>query len=204
MATDSSAEPPAPRWVRIAAVATGVVLVALVGVVFAAGGFGQRSDWLVRSPGEEIDAVNLVFTVTSATAQRDDTALGGGRWRVLVSGTVRNPQDSTLQPETGEYGNLFARDHRGGTVATLATVELGGASSRTEVPPDDSPMAMVARFDFDRFDPAASLDVAVATMEFTDNGVLGLGGGQKVWNTDSNALLQLVSVPLTVLPPKTG
>jgi len=193
---------PTPRWVKIVAVASAVAAAILVAGVYAAGGFNQRSDWEVRGPGEEMDAGNLVFTAVSATAQRGDAA-AGGRWTVLVTGTVRNPQDSSLAPILGDRGNLFARDHSGGTVSTLASARLGDDDARTEVPPDNRPLAMVAQFRFETFEPGTTLDVAVARMEFTDNSVLGLGGGAKEWNVDSAALLQMVSVPLTVLPPKT-
>lgn len=192
---------PTPRWGMVVALIAALAAVALVAGVYLAGGFAQRNDWIVRSPGEEVDAGNLVFTVVSATAQRDEGP-ADRPWTVRVAGTVRNPHEQTLAPITGDQGNLFARDHRGGTVATLRSVQLGDTSSRGVVPPDDRPVDLVAEFDFAQFEPGTTLDVAVGRMEFTDNAVLGLGGGAKTWNTDSAALLQMVTVPLTVLPPK--
>ncbi len=81
MTAGPAAERPTPRWVKVTALVAGLAAVALVGVVYLAGGFSQRSDWLVRSPGEEIDAGNLAFTLASATAQRDDST-GAGTWTV--------------------------------------------------------------------------------------------------------------------------
>jgi hypothetical protein len=204
MTTDTGTERPVPGWVRVAALVTGLAVAVVVGAVYLAGGFAQRTDRVSRSPGEEIAAGNLIFTLDRATAQRDDTDLGRGTWTVLVTGSVRNPHETSLRPMTGDRGNLLARDHSGGSVAVSSSTRLGDHYSRTEVPPDGRPLALVARFDFDSFDAGTGLDVAVATMEFTDNGVLGLSRGAKTWNPDSNALLQVVTVPLTVLPPKTS
>ncbi|MGC3993371.1 MAG: hypothetical protein QM779_04465 [Propionicimonas sp.] len=180
-----------PALVVLAAV------IAVVALVWALGGFAERSDYASAQPGQEIDAGNLVFVLDDATAQQDET----GEWTVIVHGTVRNPHDETLAPVQGDAGNLAVVPARGERSAVLSSVDLGGTWRRSVVPPGGLPVDLAAGFSF----PAGTTfrDTVVAGVfpfEYTDNSVLGVSGGQKTWNPDSQARGTTVTLPLTILP----
>lgn len=192
---------PLPGWLLAALAA-----VAVLAVVAALGGFQRRQVAAVSvEPGTEIDARNLVFSFDSATAQYLTEATDQP-WRVVVSGSVRNPHDETLYPMSGDYGNLVGIDPKASPVATGAwQPRLGPAdpeasfNNRQMVPPDNQPMTLEAVFRFDEFTPGDSFEVRVVPMEYTANLVLGLSD-RPHWNVDSFALPTAVVVPLTQLP----
>lgn len=162
------------------------------------GGFDQRTDHILVSPGSEIDANNLVFTLDHAVAQRQTS----GRWLVVVSGQVRNPHAEALAPVLGDYGNFAARPARNTETAVADQFTLGGTFLRQYVPPDNRPIAFEAGFTLDgRWELGDSIECAVFSMEYTDPTILGLGGGP-YWNVDSYARIHYAVLPLTVLAAK--
>lgn len=188
-----------PRWVRgLVAVGAGLVAVAAL-VTWLLGGFEVRRDYAVAQPGEEVDAGNLVFALTDATAQQD----ASGNWTVIVHGMVRNPHDEALAPVYGDAGNLAVSRASGTQSAVLSSVELGGTWQRNLVPPGNHPVELAAGFTF----PAGvefgeTIRCGVFAFEYTDNSVLGVSGGEKAWNPDSTVQGTAVTVPLRILPPE--
>jgi hypothetical protein len=182
-----------------------LAVAAVLGLIAGLGGFERRQvRWVTAEPGAEIDAGNLVFTFDSATVQFL-AKTSSKPWRVAVSGTVRNPHDRTIQPITGNRGNLSGIDPGGSPavvdwVAMLGPVQPDSTYSRRQVvPPDNRPVEFTATFRFDEFPPAETFDVGVTPMEYTVIAILGIHD-QKEWNPDSFTLPTRVTVPLTRLP----
>lgn len=188
----------------------GAVVLVLAGwLLVGVGAFEARADGVVqRDPGQEIDAGNLVFTLDRATLQQVLHSFTDPEWELLVTGTVRNPHDRTLEPIRGDYGNLFATFDRSTLIPIHGTwpFAIDGSTARPFVLPDDRPVAFTVRFEVgEEFTPPddLSLIVAVLPMEFTDNRVYGLGGGTPQWNRDSSAPIFAVDLDAQVLPPAT-
>lgn len=186
------------------------MVLALAGwLVFGLGAFEARADGIVeREPGQEIDAGNLVFTLDHATLQQVLASYADPEWELLVTGTVRNPHDRTLEPMRGDQGNFFATFDRTTLLPTHGTwpFAVGGSTQRPFVLPDDRPVAFSVRFEVgEEFTPPddLSLVVAVLPMEFTDNRVYGLGSGTPVWNRDSAAPFYALGIDVELLPAVT-
>ncbi|MGC3955787.1 MAG: hypothetical protein QM804_16310 [Propionicimonas sp.] len=188
--------------------AIGVVVLALASwLVVGSGALAPREDGiLLRQPGEELDAGNLVFTLDHATLQQVLASYADPEWELLVTGTVRNPHDRTLEPLRDDTGNFFATFDR----TTLIPIHrvwpfaIGGSTARPYVLPDNQAVEFTVRFEVaDDFTPPddRSLIVAVLPMEFTDNRVYSLGGGTPVWNRDSAAPFFAVDLDVELLPP---
>ena len=192
------------------AAGVGAVVLALAGwLVVGLGAFEPRADGVLqREPGQEVDAGNLVFILDHATLQQVLRSYADPEWELLVTGTVRNPHDQTLEPIRGEYGNFFATFDRATMIPIHDTwpFAIGGSTARPFVLPDDQPVAFTASFEAgENFAPPddLSLIVAVLPMEFTDNRVYGLGGGTPVWNRDSSAPIFAVDLQVELLPVTT-
>ncbi len=187
-----------PSWVRWLALAAAAVLAVVVGVAAALGGFDQRTDHILVSPGTEIDAHNLVFTLDHAVAQRQPS----GRWLVIVSGQVRNPHTEALAPVPGDYGNFALRPAANTETAVTRDFTLGGTFLRQDVPPDNRPIGFEAGFTLDgKWELGDTVECAVFDMEYTDPTILGLGSGP-YWNVDSYARIHYAKLPLTVVAAK--
>lgn len=196
---------PTRRPVRNWLIATAVVLV-VAGVVAALGGFGpRRIGSLTAQPGDEIDAHNLVFRLESATVQyvRGNTSRP---WKLVVTGSVRNPTEETLYPKTGPFGNLIAIAEGAQPVRTGDfSAKLGPAdpertfNPRWVIPPNDAWMSLTASYEFERFWGVDTVEVAVVPMEFTANIILGLSDVPE-WNVASYELPTSVHLPVTRLP----
>lgn len=184
----------------------GLAAVLVVGLVALLGGFQRRQTVAVVVPaGTEIDARNLVFRFDSATLQYL-TETSGSRWKVVVSGSVRNPQEETLAPITGNYGNLVVIEDQAEPRATGDYYARLGpdnpdlyTTARRMVPPTDQWMTLTATFRFDEFPEADTIELRVVPMEFTANTVLGLSDTPN-WNVDSYALPSSIFLPLTRIP----
>lgn len=188
------------RWWPVAVIALVVALV--VGL----GGFDRRSDRNVEAaPGAELNSQNLVFTLSRATAQHVVSPYVAPYWEIVLLGTVRNPQDEDLAPMPGEYGHFALKDPGSGEVEVWngSGLTLDGDPLRTTVPPGNVTMAMAVPVTFaDSYVPGPQILVAVAQMEYTDNVVLGLDGGDRHWNVDSTVPPWLVALPVTELPER--
>jgi hypothetical protein len=173
----------------------------VVGLVVGLGGFARRTDTLRPAAlGAEINSHNLVFTLTGATLQSRPGLDGATEWEVEVAGSVRNPNEEALAPVLGPSGNFILHDATSGLTAEAETVTLGVSSRRYLVPPGNTTMPLTIDFTLPAdYAPQAGIELAVAPMEHTANTVLGLGGGELVWNLDSFAAVSLVQLPLTRL-----
>lgn len=185
------------RWWPLAAV---VVAVALI---IGLGGFSERTDLKVpAAPGQELDSRDLVFSFSRATAQQLTSSASDSSWEIVVYGTVRNPNDEALQPISGDNGHFAFKDPRGGEIALWdGRLAIDGDPNRQYVPPGNTTMdlALTVRFT-DAYVAGPELLMAVSRMEYTDNVVLGLGGGAKRWNIDSASPIWMLTLPVTTLP----
>ena len=170
--------------------------------LFGAGGFERRTDQLVPAAlGAEVDSHNLVFTFTSGTLQSVTDFSGDQDWRIVLAGTVRNPNDEALAPITGAYGNFIVHDPVSRLTAEPEGVQIGDSDHRGLVPPGDTTFDLRVTFTLpEQYRPAAGIELGVFPMEYTDNVILGLGGGSRTWNVDSHAPAALLQVPLERLP----
>lgn len=184
------------RWWPLAAVVVAIALI--VGL----GGFSQRTDMKVPgTPGQELDCRDLVFSFSRATARKVTSPYSGTSWEIVVYGTVRNPNDEALQPISGDTGHFAFKDPRGGEVALWdGRLAIDGDTNRQFVPPGNTTMdlALTVRFT-DAYVAGPELLMAVSHMEYTDNVVLGLGGGHKRWNMDSASPTWMLTLPVTTL-----
>ncbi|MGC3955790.1 MAG: hypothetical protein QM804_16325 [Propionicimonas sp.] len=202
MSTSPRSRRPALRGWLVAGLAVAVV----VGLVAAFGGFGPRKvASLTAQPGTEIDAHNLVFRLDSATVQyiRGNTSKP---WRLVVSGSVRNPTEETLYPKTGSLGNLIAIAEGAQPVRTgNFSAKIGPAdpertfNPRWVIPPNNAWMSLTASYEFEKFWGVDSVQIAVVPMEFTANVILGLSDVPE-WNVASYELPTSVYLPVTRLP----
>lgn len=184
-----------PRWVRRLVVVAASSIALAVAVVWLLGGFEPRRDYLVFSPGQEVAGGNLLFTLDSATARRTTT----GDWEVVVLGSVRNPHHESLPVITGDSGNLAV--NTGTTSAVLERVELGGNAQRAVVSPDNQPIQLAAYFRLPgETTLATSLRVGVFVMEYSNNNILDLAGGER-WHEADRRVYAAV-LPLLLLEPK--
>jgi hypothetical protein len=189
------------RWLRRFWPAVVAVLALLV--MLGAGGFTTRTDRFVpAAAGAELDCRYLVFTFSQATVKH---VISGSdqHWVVTAVGTVLNPNDEALSPIGGDYGQFVFRDDASGQTAVPSVVPgtLGGDARRSDVVPGAAPISIEVQAEFDNiYAPGATVTFAVAKAEYTENIVLGLGGGDKQWNKDSFEPLYLLNLPLAQLP----
>ncbi|MGV8907501.1 MAG: hypothetical protein ACOH1Y_00820 [Propionicimonas sp.] len=176
----------------------------IISLVVGLGGFAKRTDNLTPVElGTEIDSHNLVFTISGATLQKVANFGGGNEWSVEASGSVRNPNDEALYPILGPTGNFVVHDRASGLTADANSALVGDSRNRELVPPGNTSLPLTISFTLpEEYVPQEGIELAIAQMEYTDNVVLGLGGGQKAWNVDSYAPLSLLQVPLTRLADK--
>lgn len=188
-----------PRRLRI-----GIPLLAVglaVGLVVGLGGFETRQDQSqVMAVGAELDCEDLVYTFDSATVQKVENLAGEPAWEVWALGTARNPNDEPLGPGTGEGGSLAVRGAPGPEIANAESVTIGDEeSARSAVPPGDVAVPLRVGFELPgSYQPSDRLQLATIVMEYTDNSVLGLGGGERSWNKTDDAWT--VFLPVTQLP----
>lgn len=188
---------PTPRWVRRLAVIAVALAVVAAGVTWALGGFELRKDHIMVAVGEDMDAGNLVFTFTDAVAQRTKK----GTWTVQTHGTVRNPHDEALAPRKGDSGNLAVSASPGTQAGVLEDFQIGDTWRRGYVPPGNRPLEFAAQFSLGAdLVLGDTIRCGVFRMEFTDSSILGIGSGERFWNSDDAARPMTVVVPLTVLP----
>lgn len=157
-----------------------------------------------------MDARNLVFRFTAASAQYSPHAFGDP-WTVLVTGEVRNPQATTLPLLSGSPTNLVGIGRPALSNRLSFSYRLGAAGSAAEptaarqtVPPGNAWVPLQVKFTFaEGFVPAETFAVGVMVMQYSSNTVLGLSDA-KTWHDDKLARPMVVRVPCTRLPDVTS
>lgn len=172
-------QPARPRrtWIWFAAILA--ALAVLVGLVWVAGGFDQRTD--VRTavpPGTTIATGPYEFTFDSATVQKKKDYDGTLSWEVVVVGSGRVTGDQAMGPST--LDSFFAaREPVSGQVVEPKDQQYGppgrpvGGSFFT---PGLAPVAyrLVFEFPIERDQPR-SVDLAVWELEYRDTTLLKTG-----------------------------
>ncbi len=197
-----------PRWLALG-VPLLVLLLALA-LVVGLGGFERRGDRVtVMAPGAELDAKQLVYTFDAATVQRTQGYDGSWQQLVTVRGTVRNPTDEPQAPKYGDFGSFVLRGLPGPHVAVMHGFALDGAyddyvpARRSHVAPGLPALPIEVRFVMpDDYRPSDVVLLGVFVMEYEDQYVLGLGGGEPSWGKSDDALG--VYLPVTVLPEESS
>lgn len=189
----SSAAPPPPTQARGAPTRTrptrtgwwiGSLVVALaliVGLVWTAGGFEQRTD--VRTtvaPGSTIETGPYVFTFTSATVQKTQNYQDEPVWSVVVSGTGRTSGDKTLSPDDQDV--FLAKDPGSGVVLEPKAQEFGAETDRSVSGGSQFTPGLPAipyRLKFEppatAFEPGRTIQLAVFDLEWRDTSLLQSG-----------------------------
>jgi hypothetical protein len=191
-------------WLVVAGVAVSLLAGLAVGK-----GFDQRKDVVEVAAGAEIDCRSVVFRFDSATAQPGvDILSEQENWKILVYGTVRNPNTGNVPVFSSSYPNIAATDPDTQTTKYPNWAQLGQydrepkRSTRSMVYPGNEWMPVVFSFEFPgEYQPAATLPLSAGEMEFTDIALWGLGS-DPVWNYDSYGKIYRTYLPLTLLPPQ--
>lgn len=154
------------RGRTVTAVVVGA-LVVVVGVVALLGGFGRRTDLLTPvAAGSLISTGPYEVTLEHATVQHRTS---DDQWEVVVTGTARTTGSTSIAPDTGDDGFVFARDAAGGEVQSVDSVALGDTdaiSKPDNLTPGLLPVPWSLKFEFAR-QPSGSLFVAVFDQEYT-------------------------------------
>lgn len=182
-----------PRWVSRLRIVVAALAVVLALTVWLTGGFETEYEFRWVDAGSEMNANDLIYTLDHATAQR-----GASAWKVLVYGTVANPNQESLAPAIGTYGSLALQVPQSRLAAVPGSYDLG--APRQLVAPGDR-VSMIASFSAPaEFVPGDTVQVAVIKREHTNNSILALNN-KAVWNTDSHAEILATRLPVEVLPP---
>lgn len=192
--------PPAGAYVLLAAGLVGVFI-----VVWALGGFAQRTNALGRVPvGTLLSTGPYELRFTGATAQQHTDYQGKVSWRVAAVGEGRTTGDVTIVPDYfGDDGMFAAKDQASGEVQLPESQSFrpGGFVRSAAFTPGLPLQPFVVQFEFTRaFVPGDTVTFAVFDLEFRDNSLLGDQDPQ--WRSaDTGNRLEL---PLTVLEPATS
>jgi len=187
-------------------VAAVVILAALVVVVLALGGLGERKTTSVTvAPGDEIDTGMMVFVLSSATASHSASS---GYWSVVVTGTVRNPNSESLAPVEPMYGSVTGVDEATSQFVATPAYCLGPCaadefriSERVLLPPRSEWTDIRMRFTLDDpYEPSDTFPVLLRPMVYETAAVLGYSSAES-WVAQSGARTFVVRVPLTRVIP---
>ena len=183
-----------PRFVA------GIIVLALVlavGLVWALGGFADRTDILLpRDPGTQVSSGPYDFVFTKATAQQKKGFDGTVYWEVFVLGTVANTSTTAMFPP---YGDMFvAKDPGSGEVHSPEIAKIGDGTyiEHSTVTPGLPPVAYRVEFHYGAtYRPGPTLAFVAFQLEYTDE---DRTGDDKTWN-DANRAYRF-SLPVEVLP----
>jgi hypothetical protein len=157
---------------RVVTAVAAVVLLALLGGVWAAGGFGYRQDLFTPvDPGALVRSGPFELTLTEATVQHKTSSDG---YEVTVLGTARTTGDESISPAIGSGGFVFAQDRATREVQPASSFRLGATDSffgPDSLTPGLPPVPVAASFRFPTA-PAGPLRVVVYEQEFTTAYVL--------------------------------
>ena len=179
---------------RTLTVLAAVVVLGLLGTVWAAGGFERRRDLFTAvEPGTVLRSGPYELTLTGATVQHTTSS---DVYDVVVAGTARTTGDESISPAIGSSGFVFASDPATGAVQPTSSFDIGttesyfGPDSLTPGLPA-VPVAVSFRFPAA---PQGRLRVVVFEQEYTNAYVLS---DEKAWrNTREGYALTLDVRPL--------
>jgi hypothetical protein len=159
-------------------------LVVVVGAVALLGGFRARTDLLTPvAVGSVIATGSLEVTLDHATVQR---VTSSGQFRVVASGTARTTGTTSIDPDTGDLGFLFARSTSTTEVQASDSVTLGATDVLESVrylTPGLAPVPWSVTFNFAK-DPGATVFLAVFGQQYTTPYIFG---NEKGWQTTATA-----------------
>lgn len=156
------------------------VLVLLVGLIWVAGGFEQRTDVKTDvAAGTTLTTGPYELTFTRATIQKTKNYSDELLWTVVVDGTGRTTGDASISPD---YDDMFvAKDAASGvtheaTGQRFGTSDLAsrGASFFTPGLPA-IPYRVTIEFPAGAFQPTDTIQFAVFDLEWRDVSLLGNG-----------------------------
>ncbi|MGJ3508425.1 hypothetical protein [Enemella sp. A6] len=178
-----------PGWVWLVSIV--LVLAAIAGTVFAAGGFEERRDLIdLRKPGAVLEVGPYEIVLDRVEVQHVQDYDDSWHWEYRVIGTITNTWHETVYFETGDHGWIAVRNPRGGEALSVTKVEVDQHGSAW-VPPTGTPQSAVWTVEMDT-EPTAYLAVGLVDLEYTDNTLIALG--ERVWNPADRAYLTYVPV----------
>lgn len=189
-----------PVWSIVA-----VAMVAVVGLVWALGGFERRHDLLqLTSPGTTITTGPYQLTFTEVTAKRNVDFDNNVYWVLTAVGTGRTTGDESLAPEGGDDGAFVSKDTRSGEIESPSGVRYGAAGSFSDgaqFTPGLPPIPIQVDFRYaGRYVPDQTLRFVVFKLEYTNTALLG--DGDKTWHRSHHGFDY--RLPVRVLPPATS
>lgn len=194
----ATATAPLPRsrfvWVGIAA-----LLVVVVLAVWGLGGFEQRQDRFTRVPaGTALTVGPFELSFAAATVQYvEDKKI----YEVVVTGSGRTSEDTTVAPDTGDRGFAYAQDPISRDVQAVDRYDFGESGNIFLTPraftPGLASVPIRARFTFGSIG-GDSIRLVLFDQEFSNVNVFG--EGDPTWHNDRNG--HDLVLPLRSLPPR--
>lgn len=200
-------EPVPPSRVRRGLVYGGVLLslALVVGLVYLAGGFRQRTDLLEPvAPGTLIVNGPYEFRFTEATAQPELDADGRATgWEVVVVGQARNTGDEAMAPSLLGSDSVFAvKDPNSELTAEAYSAQLGRdlgglrILDQRQLAPGLPPIAYRVTFKLPpEYQPDRTITLAIAELVYEDP---FLTTDEKTW--DNGLFGYWLDLPLRTLP----
>lgn len=183
---------------RIVVAVVAVALVAVVATVALLGGFADRlgEDSPVRR-GSVVASGPFELTLDKATVQHRTSK---DTWEVVASGTIRTTGATSIAPETGKDGFLWAKVRGTDEVQPAEQAKLVESDpdaaylSRSAVTPGLPPVPWSVTFVFTRR-PGPEVLVGVFEQKYTTRYIFG---DERSWQTDRDETTTLL--PLEPLP----
>jgi hypothetical protein len=180
---------------RVVTAVVAAALVLVVGLVALLGGFRQRQDLFTPVPvGSVITTGPFEVTIEKATVRRASFDDG---WQVEVSGTARTTGDTSIAPETGDSGFVFARSASTREVQATKYVGLGSADVSTQLgflAPGLPAVPWTLDFTFTQ-PPGEELLVVVFEQEYTTPWIFGTEMGWRPGRHGSTLTLPVEQAP---------
>lgn len=195
---DATAEDEARGRLRrgrlVVAIVAGV-LVLVLGVVALLGGFRSRTDLRTPVPAGSVVATgSLEVTFDKATVRHITSS---GAYQVVASGTARTTGTTSINPDTGDLGFLFAKSTSTAEVQASESVTLGSTDPLLSVEfltPGLPAVPWSVTFTFAE-EPGATVFLAVFGQRYTTPYIFGDELGWQTTDTASTMTLPLERQP---------
>jgi len=175
----SSVDRPQRTWPWLVSIV--VALAAVVGLLWAAGGFEYRDDLETDvAPGATFTTGPYVFSFGGATIQKRENYKDEQIWSLVVSGTGRTTAEESMSPD---YTDLFvAKDVPSGAYREAEGQEYGredqrAASGGAHFTPGLPAIPYRVTFEFPAsdFEPGTSIAFVAWDLEWRDTSLLQVG-----------------------------